>query len=240
MLADRSALLLPGRSPSPGRPDRPRPDRPDAAAADDFTPRPRLEGPGPQPLVRRRGPPPGPPRPGRAPRGAARTPALPQGDQGARGRSSPPPPPRQIHAGLLLTGAEPGHPVRFLPKFEPPAGTADRHRAGVGRGRQDPPRRRPRVGPRRAQEGPARHRLGLRRQRARRRPGDQAAVSTPADDGDLITVANFASAILDLPFASTANDADRSFVANTDQIPPGGPASPSSSRLDAQPPSPRP
>jgi len=31
--------------------------------------------------------------------------------------------PRQIHAGLLLTGAEPGHPVRFIPKFEPPTGT---------------------------------------------------------------------------------------------------------------------
>src|SRR3954462_3630518 len=31
--------------------------------------------------------------------------------------------PRQIHAGLLLTGAEPGHPVRFVPKFEPPSGT---------------------------------------------------------------------------------------------------------------------
>src|SRR3954454_23462131 len=31
--------------------------------------------------------------------------------------------PRAIHAGLLLTGAEPGHPVRFVPKFEPPAGT---------------------------------------------------------------------------------------------------------------------
>src|SRR4051812_14772648 len=30
--------------------------------------------------------------------------------------------PRAIHAGLLLTGAEPGHPVRFRPKFEPPAG----------------------------------------------------------------------------------------------------------------------
>src|SRR5512135_2950270 len=30
--------------------------------------------------------------------------------------------PRQIHAGLLLIGAEPGHPVCFLPKFEPPAG----------------------------------------------------------------------------------------------------------------------
>ncbi len=32
--------------------------------------------------------------------------------------------PHQIHAGLLLTGAEPGHPVRFVPKFEPPTGSA--------------------------------------------------------------------------------------------------------------------
>src|SRR3954454_9453759 len=31
--------------------------------------------------------------------------------------------PRQIHAGLILTGAEPGHPVRFLPKFSPPTGS---------------------------------------------------------------------------------------------------------------------
>ena len=35
-------------------------------------------------------------------------------------------------------------------------------------------------------------------------------------------MANFASAILDLPFASTANDTDRSFVARTDHIPPVG------------------
>ncbi|HEY2158113.1 MAG TPA: YdjY domain-containing protein, partial [Isosphaeraceae bacterium] len=32
-------------------------------------------------------------------------------------------PPRAIHAGLLLTAADPGHPVRFDPKFEPPAGS---------------------------------------------------------------------------------------------------------------------
>ncbi len=43
-----------------------------------------------------------------------------------------------------------------------------------------------------------------------------------ADDGDLITVANFGSAILDLPIASSANDADRVFSTNTDKIPPLG------------------
>ena len=43
-----------------------------------------------------------------------------------------------------------------------------------------------------------------------------------ADDGDLITVANFSNAILDLPFASTANDTDRIYVANTAHIPPRG------------------
>jgi len=43
-----------------------------------------------------------------------------------------------------------------------------------------------------------------------------------ADDGDLITVANFGSAILDLPFASSASDADRVFSADPDQVPPLG------------------
>ena len=35
---------------------------------------------------------------------------------------------RQIHAALLAIGAEPGHPVRFLPKFEPAEGLGDRNR----------------------------------------------------------------------------------------------------------------
>ena len=42
-----------------------------------------------------------------------------------------------------------------------------------------------------------------------------------ADDGDLITVANFASAILDLPIESSANDADRAFMTNTARDPGG-------------------
>ncbi len=40
-----------------------------------------------------------------------------------------------------------------------------------------------------------------------------------ADDGDLITVANFSSAILDLPIESSANDAERTFMTNTAKIP---------------------
>ena len=31
--------------------------------------------------------------------------------------------PRLIHAGLLATGAKPGHPARFQPEFTPPTGT---------------------------------------------------------------------------------------------------------------------
>ena len=43
-----------------------------------------------------------------------------------------------------------------------------------------------------------------------------------ADGGDLVTVANFASSILDLPYRSSANDADRSYVANPERVPPQG------------------
>ncbi len=43
-----------------------------------------------------------------------------------------------------------------------------------------------------------------------------------ADDGDLFTVANFGSSILDLPMASSADDADRVFTARTERIPPLG------------------
>ncbi len=43
-----------------------------------------------------------------------------------------------------------------------------------------------------------------------------------ADEGDLITVANFGSAILDLPMASSAADADRVFATYTQRIPPVG------------------
>jgi hypothetical protein len=129
--------------------------------------------------------------------------------------------PRQIHTVLLLTGAKEGHPVRFLPKFEPPAGTPI---AIDLQWEQDGKTRR----------ADAREWILDERNKSPLATdwvfAGSLFVNDPvtkeriyaADDGDLITVANFASSILDLPFASTANDADRSFVARTEQIPPVG------------------
>jgi hypothetical protein len=130
-------------------------------------------------------------------------------------------PPRQIHAGLLLTGAEPGHPVRFVPKFEPPTGS----RIAVDLSW--------------LQEGQIQHsdaRQWVKDEKSKKPLGidwvfagseifEDPVSKQPryaADDGDLFTVANFGNAILDLPIASSANDADRVFSTNTEKIPPLG------------------
>ena len=129
--------------------------------------------------------------------------------------------PRLIHAGLLLTGAVPGHPVRFLPKFEPPTGTpiaitlvwdeaGKTRRADARDWVFDERKKVP---------------LSIDWVFAGSELVPDPNAKQPyyaADDGDLITVANFASATLDLPFASTADDTGRSFVARVEQIPPRG------------------
>jgi hypothetical protein len=129
--------------------------------------------------------------------------------------------PRQIHAGLLLTGARPGHPVRFLPKFEPPSGASV---AIELRWRE------------RGQIDESDARLWVKDEKTRMPlaidwvfAGSELyqdpvtkQVLYAADDGDLVTVANFGSAILDLPIASSANDAERVFYASTQKIPPVG------------------
>ena len=129
--------------------------------------------------------------------------------------------PRQIHAGLILTGANPGHPVQFLPKFEPPTGTPvsieieweDGGKLKTADAREwvfDERGKKP---------------LNKDWVFAGSALLEDPTTKKPyyaADDGDLVTVANFASSILDLPFSSTSNDAERSYVARTDQIPPRG------------------
>jgi hypothetical protein len=129
--------------------------------------------------------------------------------------------PRRIHAGLLLTGAEPGHPVRFKPKFEPPAGTPIDIKVRFMKDGK-------------AQEVDARR--WVKDEKTKKDLdvhwvfGGSVLYDDPiskrriyaAQDGDLITVANFGGAILDVPIASSADDASRVFVANTERLPPLG------------------
>ena len=129
--------------------------------------------------------------------------------------------PQQIHAGLLLTGAEPGHPVRFQPKFEPPAGTPIDVKV---RWKIDGE----------THEVDARQWIEDLETKKTLDVDWVFAGSTLYDDpvskktiyaaleGDLITVANFASAILGLPIASSASDANRIYIARTHVLPPLG------------------
>lgn len=129
--------------------------------------------------------------------------------------------PKQIHAGLLLTGAEVGHPVRFRPKFEPPSGspiaiTVQWERDG------------------KIVEVDARSWIKDDKTGKELTLDWVFAGSTiyedpitkkkvyAAEEGDLITVANFGSSILDLPIASSADNANLFYIANTEKIPPMG------------------
>jgi hypothetical protein len=128
-------------------------------------------------------------------------------------------PPRMIHAGLLLVGSEKGHPVRFEPKFEPPTGSA----IAINLEWVDAKGK--------TQTADARTWIKDLKTGAALKTDWVFAGSEEfddprtkervyaADDGDLITVANFPSSILDLPFRSSADDGDRTFVSNTDVMP---------------------
>ncbi len=129
--------------------------------------------------------------------------------------------PRQIHAGLLLTGAEPGHPVRFVPKFEPPAGTPIAiELLWTADGKLRSSDAREWVKDEKTGKPLAEHWVFAGSELYT----DPVTKKTmyAADEGDLITVANFGSALLDLPLASSASDAERIFSADTAHVPPLG------------------
>lgn len=128
--------------------------------------------------------------------------------------------PRMIHAGLLLTEAVKGHPVRYRPRFEPPAGTPliltiewlEKGEVKSVDAREWI------LDPKTKKTMPETWVFAGSDQFPD--PEDATRTIYAADGGDLFTVANFTSAILDVPFASSGNDAERSFVANTPKIPP--------------------
>lgn len=129
---------------------------------------------------------------------------------------------RAIHAGLLLTKAEPGHSVRFEPKFEPPTGSKIKIQITWTDDKN--------------QEKSADAKTWVKNLK-KDQPieidwvfGGSMIVEDPrtkkpfytAAEGDYFTVANFSSAILDLPVPSSASDAERQFVAFTQNIAPQG------------------
>jgi hypothetical protein len=129
--------------------------------------------------------------------------------------------PRLIHAGLILTGVEPGHPVRYRPEFAPATGpeiaiTVEWVEDGKPRSADA------RTFVQDEQTGESlKHHWVFAGSMEIDRPGLEQPLYA-ADGGDLITVANFPEAILDLPIASTADDQALNFVANTPVLPPLG------------------
>lgn len=128
---------------------------------------------------------------------------------------------RNIHLALILAGAEPGSPVKFRPKFAAPTGTAikitleDKDKGKTVR-------------------VPARE--WVRNSKTKKDLDTDwvfaGSVLIPdpfdkekqpyygANDGNVICLSNFDTALLDVPFNSSKENDELSFEAHTDRIPP--------------------
>jgi hypothetical protein len=128
---------------------------------------------------------------------------------------------RDLHKALLLTGAEPGKPVTYQPKFTAPTGPTVKVSVQweeKGKLRTEPAQRW-------VMNGTTKKELDsdwvFAGSRFVKDPLDESKPDHyMANDGDVICVANFESALLDLPFNSSKAWSERSYVANTERIPP--------------------
>jgi hypothetical protein len=127
---------------------------------------------------------------------------------------------RQIHAALLAAGAEAGSPVRFRPEFKPPTGTKIKVTLQYKKDGK-------------TLTVPAREWI---RNARTKKPlqydwvfAGSEFIPNPVDpkgqdfylanEGDVICVSNFESALLDLPIESSKDNDDLTFEANTARIP---------------------
>ncbi len=128
---------------------------------------------------------------------------------------------RKLHEALLLAGATEGSPVRFRPRYRPANGSTIKVSVTYedkGQQKTIP-----------AQEWVKNFKTGQALASDWVFAGSQL-VDNPLDpkkgklylanDGDVICVSNFETALLDLPIESSKDDADRQFVAFTERIPP--------------------
>jgi len=127
-----------------------------------------------------------------------------------------------LHAGLLTLGAESGTPVEFTPEYKPPTGTTididvewrdisgKMHRMRAQDWIRDARTKKP---------------MGLTWVFAGShfwRDEETGQQGYQAEGGDLVCVANFGTAMLDVPAEVTNDNAGLLFEANTDAIPPLG------------------
>jgi hypothetical protein len=127
-----------------------------------------------------------------------------------------------VHAGLVALGAEPGHPVRFQPEYLPPAGTEIevlvRYRDENGK-----------IQTVRAQDWIKDNRTGKPMEYPFVFAGssfytdpDTNKKYYQAEHGDFVCVANFGTAMLDIPAKSSKSNEELEFEALTKKIPPLG------------------
>ena len=129
---------------------------------------------------------------------------------------------RKLKQALLLTGAKEGQPVRFAPKYAPASGQVLKitlvyelkgktHTVSGQKWVRDGTTKKPLA-----------HNWVFAGSRLVANPFDKNKPIFLANDGDLVCVSNFESALLDLPIKSSKDNADLVFEANTEVIPPVG------------------
>lgn len=127
---------------------------------------------------------------------------------------------KDVHTALLLAGAEAGSPVTFLPKFLPPTGTPIK--VSVEYQENGKTIRRPAqdwIRETKTKKALASNWV-FAGSRLFKDPTDpDAPPYYLANDGDIICLANFDTALLDLPFDSSRDNEQLSYEANTAAIP---------------------
>jgi hypothetical protein len=129
---------------------------------------------------------------------------------------------RDLHKALLLARARPGAPVKFDPKYVPASGQVIRITLEYAR--------KGKVVSARGQDWvrdadtkkPLAHDWVFTGSRLVQNPLDPNKPIFLANDGDLVCVSNFESALLDLPIKSSKANSELAFEAFTERIPPVG------------------
>jgi hypothetical protein len=128
---------------------------------------------------------------------------------------------RDIHKGLLLTGVEPGSPVRYLPRYEPAKGVRIRVKLSYqsdGKVVTVPGGSWVRNAATRKELDSDWVFVGSQFQQDPLDPDRPPLYA--ANGGDVICVSNFEDALLDLPMKSPKDNAELVFEAFTERIPP--------------------